>query len=128
MRGVDAEQSGEGKARSFIPKNAWRTCTRLAEVAVYKMLCAAAKKPTSHLTKLDGVAQFVEGGDVFDPLQPNEVTRASNHREGFGKLVKKDDDPALQRLVLASHGRKLYEVATFSPPMFGAKKINSGTL
>ena len=79
---------------------------------------------------MDGVAQFVEGRDAFDPPQPNEVTRASSHREGFGKLVGKDDDPALHRLVLASHGRKLYEYefATFPQPMLGAKKMNSGTL
>jgi len=31
---------------------------------VYKMIDSATKEPTSHLTDLDGVAQFVDGGDI----------------------------------------------------------------
>jgi hypothetical protein len=75
---------------------------------------------------LDGVAQFVEGGDIFDPQQPNEMIKVSSHRKGFGKPINENDDPVLHRLVLASHGRKLYEFETFSELMRGAKKMNSG--
>jgi len=125
VREVDAEQPGKGK--SFILKNAWRACARLAESTVYKMLCSATKESGSHLSDLDGVAQFVEGGDIFDPRQPKEVIKVSSHRIGFGKPINKEDDPVLHRLVLASHGRKLYEFVTFSQLMRGAKKMNGGT-
>ena len=121
-----SKQSGKGKPRSFILKNAWRACARLAESTVYKMLWSASNDSTSHLTDLDGVAQFVEGGDMFDPQLPNEMIKVSSHRKGFGKPVNEADDPVLHRLVLASHGRKLYEFATFSQLMRGAKKMNSG--
>jgi hypothetical protein len=123
----DHEQCGEGGAKSFILKNAWRACARLAESTVYKMLYNVAEESTAHLTDLDGVAQFVEGGDIFNPQQPNEVIKVSSHRKGFGKPTNKDDDPVLHRLVLASHGRKLYEFVTFSELMLGAKKMCSGT-
>ena len=33
---ADAEQSGKAKAKTFILKNAWRTCGRLAESTIYK--------------------------------------------------------------------------------------------
>jgi hypothetical protein len=122
----DDEQSGTGGAKSFILKNAWRACARLAESIVYQMISSAPKESTAHLTDLDGVAQFVEGGDILDPLHPNEMIKVSSHRKGFGKSVNQDDDPVLHRLVLASHGRKLYEFSTFSQLMRGAKKMNSG--
>jgi hypothetical protein len=91
------------------------------------MISSAPKELTAHLTDLDGVAQFVEGGDIFDPQEPNEVFKASSHHKGFGKAANKDGDPVLHRLVLASHGRKLYEFSTFSELMRGAKEMNSGT-
>jgi hypothetical protein len=125
---VDAEQSGKVKAGTFILKNTWRACARLAESTVYKMLYSATNESTSHMTNLDGVAKFVDGGDVFDPQQPNEVIKVSSHRKGFGGTIKENDDPVLHRLVLASHGRKLYEFASFSQLMRAAKKMNSGTL
>jgi hypothetical protein len=124
---VNTDQSGKGNAKSFILKNAWRACARLPESTVYKMLYSAAKESTSHLTDLDGVAEFVEGGDIFDPQEPNEVIKVSSHRKGFGKPINENDDPVLHRLVLASHGRKLYEFVTFSQLMRAAKKMNNGT-
>jgi len=123
---VDAEESGKGRAGSFILKNAWRACGRLAESTVYKMLYSATEA-TSHLTDLGGVAQFVEGGDILDPQEPNEVIKASSHRKGFGPATNENDDPVLHRVVLASHGRKLYEFVTFSQFMRAAKNMNSGT-
>ena len=81
-----ADQSGKGKPKSFILKNAWRACARLAESTVYKMIWSAANDSTPHLTDLDGVARFVEGGDMFDPQQPNEVIKVSSHRKGSGGL------------------------------------------
>jgi hypothetical protein len=124
----DAEKSGKGKPKTFILKNAWRACARLAESTVYKMICSATKESISHMTDLDGVAKFVDGGDIVDPQQPNEVTKVSSHRKGFGKAINENDDPVLHRLVLASHGRKLYEFDTFSQLMRAAKKMNSGML
>ena len=121
-----AEESGKGKTKSFILKNAWRASARLAESTIYKMIWSAPEELTSHLTDLDGVARFVEGGDVFDPQQPNGMIKVSSHRKGFGNPVNEADDPVLHRLVLASHGRKLYEFANFSELMRGAKKMNSG--
>jgi hypothetical protein len=127
-RKVNGEQDGKGGAEAFILKNAWRACARLAESTVYKMLYSATQESTSHLTNLDGVAKFLDGGDVFDPTQPNDVIKVSNHRKGFGKPINENDDPVLHRLVLASHGRKLYEFGTFSQLMRAAKQMSSGTL
>jgi hypothetical protein len=124
----DAEKSGKGRAKTFILKNAWRACARLAESTVYKMICSSTKESTSHMTDLDGVAQFIDGGDILDPQQPNEVIKVSSHRKGFGKPINENDDPVLHRLVLASHGRKLYEFDTLSQLMRAAKKMNSGML
>jgi hypothetical protein len=124
----DAEESGKGGAKTFILKNAWRACARLAESTVYKMVYSATKESTSHMTDLDGVAQFVDGGDIVDPQLPNEMVKVSSHRKGFGKPINESDDPVLHRLVLASHGQKLYEFVTFSQLMRAAKKMNSGTL
>ena len=128
VRAADAKPSGKDKAKTFILKNAWRACARLAESTVYKMLNSETKESTSHLTDLDGIAQFVQGGDMYDPQHPNDVIKMSSHRKGFGKPINENDDPVLHRLVLASHGRKLYEFATFSELMRAAKKMNSGTL
>jgi len=128
VREDDAKKFGEDKSKSFILKNAWRACARLAESTVYKMLRSATEGPTSHLSDLDGVAQFVEGGDVIDPQQLNEVIKVSSHRRGFGELVNTNDDPVLHRLVLASYGRKLDKFETFSELMRGAKKMSSGTM
>jgi len=122
------EQSGKGSTKIFILKNAWRAYARLAESTVYKMIYSATKELTSHLTNLDGVAQFVDGGDVFDSQLPNEVIKVSSHRKGFGKPISEEDDPILHRLVLSSHGCRLNEFATFSQLMRAAKKINSGPL
>ena len=91
------------------------------------MIYNASNQSTSDLTSLDGVAEFVEGGDIFDPQQPNEIIKVSSHRKGFGKPINKDDDPVLHRLVLASHGRKLYEFKTFPQLMRAAKRMNKGT-
>ena len=124
---ADTEQSGEGKGKTFILKNAWRACARFAESTIYKMLNSATKESTSHLTDLDGIARFAGGGDIYDPQQPNEVIKMSSHRKGFGKPINENDDPVLHRLVLASHGRKLYEFTTFSELIRAAKKMNSGT-
>ena len=124
---VDGEQSGKGRARTFILKNAWRACARLAESTIYKMLSSAMEESTSGLTNLDGVAKFVDGGDIYDPQQPNEMVKVSSHRKGFGGPIDENDDPVLHRLVLASHGRKLYEFTTFSQLMRAAKKMNCGT-
>ena len=92
------------------------------------MLNSETKESTSHLTDLDGIAQFVQGGDMYDPRHPNDVIKMSSHRKGFGKPINENDGPVLHRLVLASHGRKLYESATFSELMRAAKKMNNGTL
>jgi hypothetical protein len=127
-REVNGEQDGKGGAKTFILKNAWRACARLAESTVYKMLSGATQESTSHLTNLEGVAKFVDGGDVFDAQQPNDMIKVSSHRKGFGKPINENDDPALHRLVLASHGRKLYEFVTFSQLMRAAKQMSSGTL
>ena len=124
---VDGEQSGKGRAKTFILKNAWRACARLAESTVYKMLYSATDESTSGLTNLDGVAEFVDGGDIYDPEQPNEMVKVSSHRKGFGGPINENDDPVLHRLVLASRGGKLYEFTTFSQLMRAAKKMNSGT-
>jgi len=124
----DAEESGKGTTKTFILKNAWRACARLAESTVYKMIYGATKESTSHLTDLDGVAQLVDGGDISDPQLPNKVIRVSSHRKGFGKPINENDDPVLHRLVLSSYGRKLYEFVTFSQLMRAAKKMNSGML
>ena len=115
------------RARTFILKNAWRACARLAESTVYKMIYSATDESTSDLTNLDGVAKFVDGGDIYDPQQPNEMIKVSSHRKGFGGAINEDDDPVLHRLVLASRGRKLYEFTTFSQLMRAAKKMSSGT-
>ena len=124
---ADAKPSGKDKAKTFILKNAWRACARLAESTVYKMLNSETKQSTSHLTDLDGIAQFVQGGDMYDPRHPNDVIKMSSHRKGFGNPINENDDPVLHRLVLASHGRKLNEFVTFSELMRAAKKMNSGT-
>jgi len=115
------------KDKTYILKNAWRACARLAESTVYKMIYSAAEESTSGLTSLDGVAKFVDGGDIYDPQQPNEVVKVSSHRKGFGGPINENDNPVLHRLVLASRGRKLYEFTTFSQLMRAAKKMNSGT-
>ena len=125
---VDGEQSGKGRAKTFILKNAWRAYARLAESTVHKMLYSAMHEPTSGLTNLDGVAKFLEGGDIYDPEQPNEMVKVSSHRKGFGEPINENDDPVLHRLVLASRGRKLNEFTTFSQLMRAAKKMNRGTL
>ena len=124
---VDGEQSGKGRAKTFILKNAWRACARLAESTVYRMIYSATDESTSGLTNLDGVAKFVDGGDVYDPQQPNEMVKVSSHRKGFGGPIDENDDPVLHRLVLASRGGKLYEFTTFSQLMRAAKKMSSGT-
>ena len=125
---ADGEQSGKGRARTFILKNAWRACARLAESTVYKMIYSAVEESTSGLTNLDGVAKFVDGGDVYNPQQPNEMVKVSSHRKGFGGPINENDDPVLHRLVLSSRGRKLYEFTTFSQLMRAAKEMNCGTL
>ena len=73
------------------------------------------KDSTSHLTDLDGVARFVDGGDIiYDPQMPNGMIKMSGHRKGFGRPINgKNDDPVLHRLVLSSHERKLNEFVTF---------------
>ena len=124
---VDGEQSGKGRAKTFILKNAWRAYARLAESTVYKMLYSATHESTSGLTNLDGVVKFVDGGDIYDPQQPNKIVKVSSHRKRFGGAVDENDDPVLHRLVLASSGRKLYEFTTFSQLMRATKKMNSGT-
>jgi len=121
-----AELEGD-KDKTYILKNAWRACARLAESTVYKMVYSATEESTSGLTDLDGVAKFVDGGDIYDPQQPNEVVKVSSHRKGFGGPINENDDPVLHRLVLASRGCKLYEFTTFSQLMRAAKKMNSGT-
>ena len=128
VRAADAKPSGEDTAKALILENTWRACARLAKSTVYMVLNSEAKGPTSHLTDLDDIAQFVQGGDMHDPQHPNDVIKISSHRKGFGKPINENDDPVLHRLVLASHGRKLYEFATFSELMRAAKKMNSGTL
>ena len=115
------------RARTFNLKNAWREYARLAESTVYKMLYSATEESTSGLTNLDGIAKFVDGGDVYDPQQPNEMVKVSSHREGFGGPINENDNPVLHRLVPASHGWKLYEFTTFSQLMRAAKKMSSGT-
>jgi len=122
----DGEQPGKGRARTFILKNAWRACARLAESTVYKMIYSATDESTSGLTNLDGVAKFVDGGDIYDPEQPNEMVKVSSHRKGFGAPINENDDPVLHRLVLASRGRMLNEFTTFSQLMRAAKKMSSG--
>jgi Fungal protein kinase len=113
----------------LIMKNAWRASGRLAESTVYKMLFNGAQESLPELPSLDGVAQFVEGGDIFDLENPNNnVIKVSGHRQGFGNPIKELDDPVLHRLVLASRGRKLYEYETFSQLMKGTKKIVGGWL
>ena len=107
-------------APTFILKNAWRACARLAESTVYKMIYSAMDESTSGLTDLDGVAKFIAGG-------PNEMVKVSSHRKGFGGAINENDDPVLHRLVLASRGHKLYESTTFSQLMRAAKKMSSGT-
>jgi len=92
------------------------------------MIYSPTQERTSHLTDLEGVAQFVDGGDVFDPQQPNEMIKVSSHRKGFGEPINEKDDPVLHRLVLASHGGKLHRFVTFSQLMRAAKKMNSGML
>jgi len=124
----DAEESGKGNSKTFILKTAWRVYARLPESTVYKMIYSATNEPTSHLTNLDGVAQFVDGGDIFDPQLPNEMIKVSSHRKGFGKPISEADDRVLHRLVLASHGGNLHEFVTFSQLMRAAKKMNSGML
>ena len=124
---ADVNESEKGKVKTFILKNAWRACARLAESSVYKMIYSTTTELTSDLTDLDGVACFVGGGDIFDPQEPNEVIKMSSHRRGFGRPINENDDPVLHRLVLASHGRKLYEFDSFSQLMRGAKKMNKGT-
>ena len=128
VRAANAKPFGKGKSKTFILKNAWRACARLAESTIYRILYSETKQSTSHLTDLDGIAQFVQGGDMDDPRHPNDVIKMSSHRKGFGKQINENDDPVLHRLVLASHGRKLYEFATFSELMRAAKTVNSGTL
>jgi len=122
----DAEESGKGNSKTFILKTAWRVYARLPESTVYKMIYSATNEPTSNLTNLDGVAQFVDGGDIFDPQLPNEMIKVSSHRKGFGKPISEDDDRVLHRLVLSSHGGKLHKFVTFSQLMRAAKKMNSG--
>ena len=49
-------------------ENAWRAQARLSEsTTVYEILSSATTESTSSLTDLDGVAQFVEGGDIYEP-------------------------------------------------------------
>ena len=124
---VDAEESGKGSVKTFILKNAWRACARLAESTIYKMISSATTESTSSLTNLDGVAQFVEGGDIYDPQELNEVVKVSSHRKGFGKPIDENNNPVLHRLVLATHGRMLYEFETFPQLMLAAMKMSSGT-
>ena len=68
-----------------------------------------------------------EGISTSQTRPPNEVVKVSSHRKGFGKPINENDDPILHRLVLASHGRMLYEFETFSQLMRAAKKMSSGT-
>ena len=124
----DSEESGKSSGKTFILKNAWRAYARLPESTVYKMIYSTTQEPTPHMTNLEGVAQFVDGGDIFDPQQPNEMIKVSSHRKGFGKPINENDDPVLHRLVLASRGSKLNEFVTFSQLMRAAKKMNSGML
>ena len=92
------------------------------------MVYSATEESTSGLTNLDGVAKFVDGGDIYDPQQPNnEMIKVSSHRRRFGGAINENDDPVLHRLVLASHGCKLNEFTTFSQLMRAAKKMSSGT-
>jgi len=92
------------------------------------MIYSATKELISHLTDWGGVAQFVDGGDIFDSQVPNEVTKESSHRKGFGRPINEKDGPVLYRPILTSHGRNLYEFTNFSQLMRAAKKMNSGTL
>jgi len=92
------------------------------------MIYSATKESISHPTDLDGVAQFVGGGDIFDSQVPKEVIKESSHRKGFGGPINEKDGPVLHRPVLASHGRNLYDFANFSQLMRAAKNMNSGTL
>ena len=128
VRAADAKPSGKDKSKTFILKNAWWACTRLAESTIYRILYSETKESTSHLTDLDGIAQFLQGGDMYDPQHPNDVVKMSSHRKGFEMPINENDDPVLHRLAPASHGHKLYEFATFSELMRAAKKMNSGTL
>ena len=124
----DVNECDEGRVKTFILKNAWRACARLAESTIYKMIYSATTESALDLTDLDGVARFVDGGDIFDPQEPNEVIKMSSHRRGFGRPIDENDDPVLHRLVLASHGRKLYEFVSFSQLMRAAKTMSKGTL
>jgi hypothetical protein len=100
---------------------------RLAKSTVYKILFHGTQESLPGLPSLDGIAQFVEGGDVFDSEDPsNNVIKVSGYRRGFGNPIKEIDDPVLHRLVLASRGRKLYEYETFSQLMKGTKKMVRG--
>ena len=128
VRETDVNESDKGKVKTFILKNAWRACARLAESSVYKMIYSSTTESTLNLTDLDGVARFVDGGDIFDPQEPNEVIKMSSHRRGFGRPINENDDPVLHRLVLSSHGRKLNEFVSFSQLMRAAKNMNKGTL
>ena len=110
----------------LIMKNAWRASGRLAESTVYKMLFSRRKDSLPELPPLDGVAEFIEGGDVFDLETPNNIIKVSGHRQGFGNPIKEIDDPVLHRLVLASRGHKLYEYKSFSQLMKGTKKMVGG--
>ena len=125
---TDVNESDEGRVKTFILKNAWQVCARWAESSIYKMMYSTKTESASDLTDLDGVARFVDGGDIFDPQQPNEVINMSSHHRGFGKPINENDDPVLHRLVLASHGRKVYEFVSFSQLMRAAKEMNKGTL
>ena len=127
VRATDAKQSGKDEDKTFILKNAWRACARLAESTIYNMLYSATNESTSHLTDLDGIAQFVDSSDIYGPRCPNDVIKMSSRHKGSGRPINENDDPVPHRVVLASHGRKLYEFTTFSELMRGAKKMNSGT-
>ena len=125
---ADVNRSDDGRVKTFILKNAWRVCARLAGTTVYKIIYSTTSELTSELTDLDGVARFVDGGGVFDPQKPNEVIKMSGHRRGSGAPINEDDNSVLHRLFLSSHGRKLYEFVSFSQLMRAAKKMSKGTL
>ena len=122
---VDAKESGKGSVKTFILKNAWQSCAQMVESTIYEMIYSASTESTLYLTNLDGVAQFIEGGDIFDPQRANTRVKVSSHRRGFRKPIDENDDLVLHQLVLASHGRMLYEFVTFSQLMCAAKKMNS---
>ncbi|KAL0950311.1 hypothetical protein HGRIS_010286 [Hohenbuehelia grisea] len=98
----------------YILKNAWRRNNRDSEADIYQSI-------PSHPS---GVAEFLQGGDVFVPGS-NEIIRADTLRISPGQPCV-EHTSILHRLVLRTTGQALWDASTFLDIVKGIRAAVKG--